>query len=167
MTSFQILLLQFCINFFSFSSRDSSVGSPVGARVFFFGTTFGPALGPTQVSTQWIWEVKHSGREVYHSSPPSAEGMNEWTCIPTSPCAFMGQGLFSLLSHARYMPRPSRRCNEVVRQCEAPVIQISACCYLPGPNIQPPHHSVLQHPQSASPAHHASFVYRDNNGGHF
>ena len=51
---------------------------------------------------------------------------------------------------------------------EDPVIQISACCYLPGPHIQPPHHSALQPPQSASPAHHASFVYRDNNGeGHF
>jgi hypothetical protein len=33
-TSFRILLLQFCINFFSFSSPHSSVGIPVGARVF-------------------------------------------------------------------------------------------------------------------------------------
>ena len=62
---------------------------------------------------------------------------------------------FSHLSHARYMPRPSTR-NEVAMQCETPVIQSSACCYLPGPHIQPPHHSVLQPAHSASPAHHAS-----------
>ena len=76
--------------------------------------------------------VKHSGREVYHSSPPSVEVMNEWSCISTSPRmpSWRGQGLFSHRSHARYMPRPSRR-NEVAMQCEAPVIQISACCYLP------------------------------------
>jgi hypothetical protein len=71
------------------------------------------------------------------------------------------------LSHARYMPCPSR-CNEVAMRCEAPVIQISACCCLPGPHIQPPHHSALHPPQSVSPTHHASFVYRDNKGeGHF
>ena len=28
--------------------------------------------------------VKHSGREVYHSSPPSVEIMNEWSCISAS-----------------------------------------------------------------------------------
>jgi hypothetical protein len=28
--------------------------------------------------------VKHLGREVYHSSPPSAEVMNEWSCISNS-----------------------------------------------------------------------------------
>jgi hypothetical protein len=33
-TSFQILLLQFCTNLFSFSSHESSVGIPVGARIF-------------------------------------------------------------------------------------------------------------------------------------
>jgi len=59
------------------------------------------------------------------------------------------------LSHARFMPRPSRY-NEVVIYCEDPVIQSSACCYIPGPHIQPPHQSALQHPHSASPAHHAS-----------
>jgi hypothetical protein len=61
---------------------------------------------------------------------------------------------FSHLSYARYMQRPSR--NEVAKKCEAPVIQISACCYLPGLHIQPPHHSALQAPHSASPAHHVS-----------
>ena len=144
-TSFQILLLQFCINFFSFSSRDSSVGIPVGARVFFFGKTFGLVLGPTQVPTQWIRGVKHSGCEVYHSSPPSAEVMNEWSCtsylcFPRMP-SWLGQGLFFYLSHARCMPCPSR--NEVAMQCEASVIQISASCYLLGPHIHPPHHSAL------------------------
>jgi hypothetical protein len=101
--------------------------------------------------------VKHSGREVYHSSLPSVEIMNEWSCISTSPYVIIPwTGTISHLSHARYMPRPSR--NKVAMQFEAPVILISACCYLPDPHIQPPHHSALP----------PSFVYRDNNGeGHF
>ena len=37
-----------------FQQPDSSVGIPVGARVFFFCKTFGPAVGPTQLPTQWI-----------------------------------------------------------------------------------------------------------------
>jgi hypothetical protein len=61
--------------------------------------------------------------------------------FPRKP-SWRGQGLFPHLSHARYMPRPLRR-NDVAMKCEAPVIQISACGYLPGPHIQPPHHSAL------------------------
>ena len=58
--------------FLLFQQPDSSVGIPVGARVFFFCKTFGSAVGPTQLPTQWI-PVKHSGREVYSSSPLSTE----------------------------------------------------------------------------------------------
>jgi len=127
-TSFQILLLQLCINFFSFNSRDSSVGIPVGARVFFF-CKFRPGPWAHPASYSMDSGVKQSGCEVYHSSPLSAEVMNEWSCSSTAPIM------------------PSWRGQ--------------------GPRIQPPHHSALQPPQSASPTHHSSFVYRDNNGGHF
>jgi len=58
--------------------------------------------------------VKHSGREVYHSSSSRAEFMNEWNCISISLYAFIAwAGYFSHLSHARYMPDPSGRCNQV------------------------------------------------------
>jgi hypothetical protein len=163
MTSFQILLLQFCMNFFSFSCPDSSVGILVGERVFSFCKIFGPALGPTQLPTQWI--PGKSIRVVRFTTRlqlvPKLWMSGAVSLFP--PYAFMAwTGPFSHLSHARYMPRPS--CNEVAIQCEATVIRISASCFLPGPHIQPPHHSALQPPQSASPTHHASFVYRDNIG---
>jgi hypothetical protein len=72
-TSFQILLLQFCLNFFSFSSRDSSVGIPVEARVFFSSENVRPGSSAHPASYPMDTRVKQSGREVYHSSPPSAE----------------------------------------------------------------------------------------------
>jgi hypothetical protein len=71
-------------------------------------------------------------------------------------------GTFSHLSHARYIPRPSR--NEFAMRCEASVIPSSACCYFPGPHIQPPHRSALQPPHSVSMAHHASLFIVINNG---
>jgi len=53
--------------------------------------------------------VTHSGREVYHSSPPSAEVMNEWSCISASPLCLHGVDRdFFLIIHMR----PSRR-NEI------------------------------------------------------
>ena len=58
--------------------------------------------------------VKHSGREVYHWSPPSVKVMNEWSCISAFPMSMLWAGTFSHLSHARYIPRPSR--NEVDMQ---------------------------------------------------
>lgn len=131
-----------------------------GVRVFFsLLQNVRPGCGAHPASYSMDTRVKHSGREVYHSSPSSAEIKNKWNCTSTSPVCLhvVVRDFLSHLSHARYMPRPPRR-NEVAMQCEAPVIQISACCYLPSPHIQPPHHSGLQPPQSASPAHHGSFT---------
>ena len=55
------------------------------------------------------YRVKHSGREVYHSSPPSAEVMSEWSCISASPLCLHGVDRdFFLIIHMR----PSRR-NEI------------------------------------------------------
>ena len=107
--------------------------------------------------------VKHSGREVYHWSPPSVKVMNEWSCISAFPMSsWCGQELF-LIFHMR----ATFRAHHVMRLiCSEAPVQMSACCYLPGPHIQRPHLSALQPPLSASPAHHASFVYREN-GGHF
>jgi len=48
-----------------------------------------PGSGAHQVSYLMDTGVKHSGREVYRSSPPSAEIRNEWSCIYTSPYDFM------------------------------------------------------------------------------
>ena len=162
-TSFQILLLQFCINFFSFSSRTAQPEFRWGQE-FFLLQNVQPGSWAHPASYSMDTRVKHSDREVYHSSPPSAEVMNEWRCSSTAPVWLHGlDRVFSHLSLACYMPRPSRRRNEVAMQCEAPIIQIFACCYLPGPHIQPPHHSTLQPPQSASPTHQTSFACRDNN----
>jgi hypothetical protein len=100
LTSFQILLIQFCTNF-SPRSRYSSVGIvirlrdgssgvriPAGARVFFLQIAR-PVSGVHPASYSVDTGVKHSGSGVYHSSAPSAEVMNGWSCISTSPYAFM------------------------------------------------------------------------------
>ena len=119
--------------------------NPGGGKCVFLLHNVRPGSGAHPASYSMDTGVKHSGREVYHLSPPTAEVMNEWSCIYFPPFpSYHERGLFSYLSYARYIPHPSRRCNEVAMQCEAPVIQISACCYLPGPHIQPPHHSALQ-----------------------
>ena len=133
--------------------------NPGGGKSFLLLQNVRPGSWAHPASYSMDTGVKYSGREVHHSSPPSAEVMNEWSCISTSSVCLHGvdRGFFLIF----HMPHPSRRCNEVAIQCEASVIQISACCYFPGPHIQPPHHSALRPPQSASTTHHAAFVYRD------
>ena len=84
-TSFQILLLQFCVNFFSFSSRTAQSESPVGATVFFLLQNVRSESWAHSASYSMDTGVKHLGREVYHSSRLSAEVMNEWSCISTFP----------------------------------------------------------------------------------
>jgi hypothetical protein len=118
---------------------------PIGGKSFFLLQNVRPGFWahPASYSMDTTW-VKHLGREVYHSSPLNARLMNEWSCISTSSVRLHGVDR-DFFSYARYMPSPSRH-NDVHIQCEAPVIQISACCYLPGPYIQPPHHSALQPP---------------------
>ena len=69
-TSFQILLLQFCINFFSFSSRDSSVGIPVWGSLL---QNVWPGCWSHSASYSMDTGVKPSDRKVYHSSPLSAK----------------------------------------------------------------------------------------------
>ena len=62
--------------FLLFEQPDSSVGIPVGARVFIPTNRSARLLGPPSFLLNGYW-VKHSGREVYHSSPPTAE-VDEW-----------------------------------------------------------------------------------------
>jgi hypothetical protein len=71
-TSFLILLLPFCTNFFSFSSQNSSVGIPVGAILFLLQN-----VRPSFLLSGYRGKAQHSGCEVYHSSPPTAE-VDEW-----------------------------------------------------------------------------------------
>jgi len=49
--SFQILLLQFFYKCLLFQQPGRNPG---GGKSFFLLQTFGPALGPTQLPTQWI-----------------------------------------------------------------------------------------------------------------
>ena len=138
----------------------SGVRIPEGVGVFFFSSSKCSARlwSPPSFLFNGYRGKAFGGRGVYHSSPSSAKIKNKWNCTSASPVCLhvVVRDFLSHLSHARYMPRPPR--NEVAMECEAPVIQISACCYLPSPHIQPPHHSGLQPPQSASPAHHGSFI---------
>ena len=121
----------------------------MGARVFLLQIfRLGPWAHP--VSYSICTGVKHSCRGL----PLVSTLCRSYELV--EPCLYFPrmlsgrvQGLFPHLSHGRYMSRPSS--NEVAMQCEAPIIQISACCYLSGPHIQPPHHSALQPPLLARP----------------
>jgi len=89
-TSFQILQLHFCINFFSSSCPDSSVGIPVGETVFFLLENVRPGSWAHPASYSMDTGEEHSGREVYQSSPTSAQVVNEWSCISTSSVCLHG-----------------------------------------------------------------------------
>jgi len=114
--------------------------------------------------------VKHSGREVYHSSPPSVEVMNEWSCISTSPVCLHGVDRnFFLIVHMRATWRAHHVVMRLLCNVKLPSFKfLPAATSRPGPHIQQPHRSALLPPPYTSPTHHASCVYRDNNGvGHF
>ena len=59
--------------FLIFQQPVSSVGIPMGARVFFLLQNVQPGCWSHSASYSIDTGVKHSGREVYHSSPSSAE----------------------------------------------------------------------------------------------
>jgi hypothetical protein len=98
-TSFQILLLQF-LQFLLFQQPGQLSRNPGGGKSYF--------LLQNVRSTSWAHPgsysmdvgVKHLGREVYHSSPPSAQVMNEWGCISTSPISLHGVDWDLLKSNA-------------------------------------------------------------------
>ena len=93
--------------------------------------------------------VKHSGCEVYHSSPPSVEVMNEWSCISTSPRmpSWRGQGLFSLIVHMRATCRAHHVVMRLLCNVKLPSFKfLPAATSRPGPHIQPPHRSALLPP---------------------
>jgi hypothetical protein len=97
------------------SRRDSSVSTVTrlraglpgfdsghGQRIFPFATTSKPALGFTQLLTQWVPGalspgVKPSGRETDHSSPSSAEVQKAWGYTSTSTYVFMA---WCLIKHS-------------------------------------------------------------------
>jgi hypothetical protein len=71
-----IIIAQWCSAWLR--ARWSEVRVPVGARNFRLTTTPRPALGPTQLSVQWLpvalsLGVKRPGRETDHSPPSSTE----------------------------------------------------------------------------------------------
>jgi hypothetical protein len=66
----------------------------VGSRIFSSPRLPGPALGPTQLSIQWVQEalsprVKRPGREADHSPPANAEVKEIWIYTSAPPYAFM------------------------------------------------------------------------------
>jgi hypothetical protein len=65
---------------------DDRIRFQEGSGTFPFAIVFTPALVPTQPSTQWVSEVKRSGREADHSSPSSAAVKNKWVYTFTPPC---------------------------------------------------------------------------------
>ena len=135
---------------------------------FFLLQNVWPGSGAHPASYSMDTGVKDSGREVYHSSPPSAEVINEWSCISLLPplCLHKVKRDFFFVFHMRVTFRAHH------------VIRLLCSVKLPSFNFLPPAnsrvHTFSRHttllsspPLSASPARHASFVYRDNNGGHF
>jgi len=154
--------------FLLFQQPDSSVGIPVGGKSFFLLQNVRPVSWAHPGSYSMDAGVKHSGREVYHSSPPSVEIMNEWSCISASPvCHHTVDRDFFLIFHMH------------ATSCAHHVMRLLCSMKLPSfkflPTATSRVHTFSRHttllscpPPSASPTHHASFVYRDYNGeGHF
>jgi len=62
--------------------------------IFVFAIALRPALGHTQLPSQWVPDalylgVKWPGREAENSPPSNAEIKNAWTCTSTLTYAFM------------------------------------------------------------------------------
>jgi hypothetical protein len=62
--------------------------------IFFFFTSSGPALGPTQPPIQWVSgalspQVNRPGREANHSPPTSAKIKETWIYTSTPSYVFM------------------------------------------------------------------------------
>jgi len=78
-----------------YESDDRGFDSRQGLGILLYTNVPRRALGPTQSPIQWVpgalslW-VKQSGREVDHSSPPSAEFKNDWSYTATPPVRLHG-----------------------------------------------------------------------------
>jgi len=140
--------------------------NPGGGKCVFLLHNVRPGTGAHPASYSMDTGVKHSGREVYHLSPPTAEVMNEWSCIYFPPFpSYHERGLF-LIFHMR----ATFRTHHVVVMRLLCSVKLPSFKFLPAATS--PVHTFSRHtillsspPLSASPAHHASFVYRDNNNG--